>query len=74
MSAPGNIKVLDASLRVRGLPGIPEVQNWVPYEIYRRPNYTSENDGWRQVSNNRAKGGWRGARAKVEAIKNTILM
>ena len=76
MSVPGNNFVFDAPLRVNGLPGIPEMRNWVPYEIYRRPTYSSENDGWRYVNNRRASTGWKGrkAHAKAEAINNLILM
>lgn len=76
MSIPGNTFFGDEPLHMRSLPGIPEVKNSIPYEIYRRPNYTSENDGWRHVSNRHSKGGWRGrkAHATAEAVKNLILM
>lgn len=76
MSIPGNTFFGDEPLRIRSLPGIPEVHNWIPYEIYRRPNYSSENDGWRYVNNRRASSGWKGrkAQANADAVKNLILM
>jgi hypothetical protein len=74
MSIPGN-NFFNEPLHIRALPGIPEVRNWIPYEIYKRPNYASENDGWRYVNNQRASG-WRGrkAQAKADSIKNIIAM